>query len=98
MTSISSDRENQIRELLALKFNLHSVVFEDFSAQHAGHNVQAKHGGSHVHLSICSEDFSGLSRVERSRRVHEALEPLLSSAKIHALTLRLSTPDEEKTK
>ncbi len=96
MTSVS--REREIRELLSLKFHLHSLIFEDFSAQHAGHSVQAKHGGSHVHLSICSSDFQGLSRLERSRRVHEALEPLLSSAKIHALTLRLSTPDEEKIK
>lgn len=98
MSSVSLEREHEIRELLGLKFHLQSVIFEDFSSQHAGHNVQAKHGGSHVHLSICSSDFQGLSRVERSRRVHAALETLLSSGKIHALTLRLWTPEEEKTK
>jgi BolA protein len=95
MSTLSLDREREIRELLAQKFDLHRVIFEDFSSQHAGHNVQARHGGSHVHLVVCSQDFQGLTRVERSRRVHEALAPLLSSGQIHALTLKLSTPEEE---
>ncbi|MEO5666740.1 MAG: BolA family protein [Bdellovibrionota bacterium] len=96
MTSLSAEREQEIRRILGQRFDLHELRFEDFSDQHAGHSVQARHGGSHVHLYVLSPAFSGLSRVERSRRVHEALSPLLSSGKIHALTLKLVSPEEEK--
>lgn len=92
--SLSAEREREVRELLTQSFAVQELRFEDFSAQHAGHNVQAKHGGSHVHLFIASSSFAGMSRVERSRKVHEALAPLLSTGKIHALTLKLSVPGE----
>lgn len=96
MSSISAKREEEIRELLTLNLEVLELRFEDFSHQHSGHNIQAKHGGSHVHLYVKSPAFSKLSRVERSRKVHEALGPLLSSGKVHALTLKLVSPEEEK--
>jgi BolA protein len=95
MSTISQKREEEIRELLSRSLEIHELRFEDFSSQHAGHNVQAKHGGSHVHLFVVSPGFAGLSRVQRSRAVHDALAPLLSSGKIHALTLKLVVPGEE---
>lgn len=94
MSSLTLKREEEVRTLLAASFEVEELRFEDFSQQHAGHNVQAKHGGSHVHLFILSSTFAGMNRVERSRKVHEALAPLLSSGKIHALTLKLVAPGE----
>ena len=96
MTAISQQREKEIRELLARCLEIHELRFEDFSEQHAGHNIQAKHGGSHVHLFVVSPHFLGLSRVQRAQKIHDALQPLLSSGKIHALTLKLVVPGEEK--
>jgi BolA protein len=48
---------------------------------------------SHFFLVVVSPIFAGLSRMERQRRVHEALAVELAG-KIHALSLRLYNPDE----
>jgi stress-induced morphogen len=44
---------------------------------------------------ITSELFSGLSRIDRSRKVHDILSDLLTDNSIHALRLKLRTPDEK---
>jgi len=94
MSLLGQQRENEIRRLLAASFEVSELRFEDFSAQHAGHNVQARHGGSHVHLYVKSPAFAGLNRVQRSRKVYEALGDLLSSGQLHALTLTLESQEE----
>ncbi len=47
----------------------------------------------HYTARIVSETFSGLSRLDRHRRVHEAIGPELGR-EIHALTLELKSPEE----
>lgn len=48
---------------------------------------------THFKLVIVSEAFQGLSRVARSRRVHELLSDELKAG-VHALTMRLLVPNE----
>lgn len=48
---------------------------------------------SHFKVQIVSEKFAGLSRVQRQREVHALLGDELKV--IHALSLRLITPEEE---
>ena len=47
----------------------------------------------HYSARIVSADFSGLGRLDRHRRVHDAIGPSLGR-EIHALTLELKAPDE----
>jgi acid stress-induced BolA-like protein IbaG/YrbA len=47
----------------------------------------------HYVARIVSAEFSGRSRIQRHRRVHEALGPALGR-EIHALSLDLKSPDE----
>lgn len=49
---------------------------------------------SHFKILIVSKKFSGLSRVERQRLVYDLLADELKN-KIHALSLRLLSPDEK---
>jgi len=47
----------------------------------------------HFTARVISADFSGRSRIERHRRIHDALGPAMGR-EIHALSLVLKSPDE----
>ncbi|QOC21876.1 BolA family transcriptional regulator [Wenzhouxiangella sp. AB-CW3] len=47
----------------------------------------------HYLARIVSDEFAGLNRIQRHRRIHAALGPALGQ-EIHALSLDLKTPDE----
>jgi acid stress-induced BolA-like protein IbaG/YrbA len=49
----------------------------------------------HFTAKVVDAGFDGLSRVARHRRVHQAIGPELGY-EIHAMTLTLRTPDEER--
>jgi BolA protein len=74
-----------------------ALEVRDESARHAGHAGATRDDGSqgetHFHVHLVSAVFEGLSRVERQRRVHAALEQELK-ASVHALSLTLLTPAE----
>lgn len=50
--------------------------------------------GRHFLISIVSPNFEGKSRVERSQLVYEILWDLLKRDAIHALRMKLKTPNE----
>ena len=70
---------------------------QDESARHAGHGGATRDDGSqgetHFHVRLVSAAFEGLSRVERQRRIHAALEEELKSS-VHSLSLAVLTPAE----
>ncbi len=66
-------------------------ILADDSAKHAGH-AGAKQGG-HYQLTLVSESFSGLSRLQRHRAVMACVADLIPSP-IHALSLRALAPGE----
>ena len=63
------------------------------SALHAGHAGDDGSGETHFRVEIEAEAFTGLSRVERQRRVNRALADLLATH-IHALAIRALAPGE----
>lgn len=82
----------------AITANFKPLSFEiiDESSKHEGHahRMGAGAGGeTHYQLKMVSESFAGLSRVARSRAVHQALEGEFSTG-LHALSLVLKTPAE----
>jgi BolA protein len=65
----------------------------DDSAKHAGHAGARPGGESHFSVTIESEAFRGLSRIDRQRRVYAALAGELAGA-VHALSLKALAPGE----
>jgi BolA protein len=84
-----------IRDKLTAALSPVALEVEDDSARHHGHSGARPGGETHFNVRIVSNVFSGLSRVERQRRVYAALADDMQ-ARIHALALVTLTPDEAK--
>ena len=65
----------------------------DDSARHHGHAGAHPEGETHYNVLLVSPRFEGMSRVQRSREVHELLEAEFAGG-LHALSLILRTPEE----
>lgn len=63
------------------------------SALHKGHAGDNGSGESHFRITVVSEKFQNLGRVERQRAVYAALAEEFSGS-LHALALITRTPDE----
>ena len=57
--------------------------------------VEAQFEGSHVHLTVVSGAFEGLSPVKKQQMVYSALQDAISSGAIHAVHMRTLTPSEK---
>lgn len=84
-----------IRDKLAAALSPTALEVEDESARHHGHSGARPGGETHFNVRIVSNAFSGLSRVQRQRRVYAALADEMRT-QIHALALVTLTPDEAK--
>jgi BolA protein len=80
------------RKLTAAFAPLELTVTDD-SARHEGHAGHRPGGETHFSVKIVSPAFSGLSRVERQRRVYAVLSDELKT-QVHALALMCLAPDE----
>jgi BolA protein len=82
-----------IRARLEAAFQPERLEIVDDSSRHAGHAGAREGGESHFNVAIVSTAFQGLSRVERQRRVNNALkEPL--AGPVHALSIKALAPGE----
>lgn len=63
------------------------------SDRHAGHASSPGTGESHFRVTIVSDKFAGLNRVERHRLVNEALAQELAGP-VHALAIKALAPGE----
>jgi len=70
-----------------------SIELIDDSEKHRGHGGHNPAGESHFSLLIESDAFTGKSRVERQRMVHEALGELVGN-RVHALSIKAKAPSE----
>ena len=50
--------------------------------------------GNHLHVSIVSEQFDGLSTVKRQQVVYGALNDFIASGEVHAVHMKTFTPLE----
>lgn len=71
--------------------NLNPEFVELVNESH-NHSVP-KNSETHFKLLLVSEEFQGLSRVQRQRKVYDLLAEELKNG-VHALTMRLLTPEE----
>jgi BolA protein len=88
-------RDKRIQDLLEAAFKPVRLEIRDESRKHASHGARngLEAGETHYKVLMVSPALEGLSRVARSRAVHEALAAEFSSG-LHALSLTLHTPDE----
>jgi BolA protein len=88
-------RAARIEQTLTAAFAPASLAIVDESARHAGHaeRVGLAAGETHFNVTLVSARFAGMNRVARSRAVHEALDAEFREG-LHALSLKLSAPDE----
>jgi BolA protein len=88
---------DSIRDKLTASFAPVALDVVDESHRHAGHAGATRDDGSqgetHFHVRLVSASFSGISRVERQRRVYAALADELKGP-VHALSLALFAPSE----
>ena len=57
--------------------------------------TEADGDGHHFRVTVVSDEFEGLSRIERHRRVNEVFQGELGG-RIHALSMSCQTPEEEQ--
>jgi BolA protein len=89
------DRAARIAAALHAAFPPAEVQVVDDSHRHAGHAGAAPGGETHYSVRVVSPAFARMSRVARSRAVHDALAAEFVGG-MHALALTLKTPEEAR--
>lgn len=89
---MTQDRQALIRTELEKRFQPTELLIKDQSHLHAGHEG-AKDGKGHFDVTIVSQAFDGVNRVQRHRMVYAALGNLIETD-IHALRIKALTPSE----
>ena len=56
--------------------------------------VAVEGAGNRFEIDVVSEEFEGLSRVKRQQLVYAAIDDLIASGAIHAVTIKAATPAE----
>lgn len=86
-----------MREIIINKIQqkLNPISFDviDESHLHYGHSGHRYGEQTHFNIFIISKMFENCSRIERERLIHKVLADELKS-KIHAIKLKLITPNE----
>mgnify|MGYP001160810686 FL=1 len=82
----------EIKEIIIKKLSLAlSPLFievEDQSYLHAGHNEDAKNGGTHFKISIKSSEFNNIKPIERHRIAMNILKEEFNNG-LHAVSFDL---------
>ena len=89
---MTQDRQALIRTELEKHLQPTELLIKDQSHLHAGHEG-ARDGKGHFDVTIVSQAFDGVNRVQRHRMVYAALGNLIETD-IHALRIKALTPSE----
>ena len=80
--------QSVIEEKIGVRFKPHHLLINNESNLHGGPSTE-----SHFKLTVVSDSFLGLSRVNRHRQIYDLLSEELENG-VHALVLHLFTTDE----
>jgi BolA protein len=89
---LSRDRTQQIEQRLREQFDPLELLVKDQSHLHIGHEG-ARDGRGHFDVTVISDAFRGMPRLQRHRMIHDALNDLLQTD-IHALRIKAHAPGE----
>ncbi len=95
MHSSEASRAARLEVALRQAFAPVELRVDDDSARHAGHSGARPGGETHYSVLVVSDSFRNMSRVARSRAVHDALAAEFTGG-LHALALTLRTPEEHE--
>ena len=84
---------NTITQKLTAALELIEISVIDESHLHAGHAGAREGGESHFAITVVSDKFIGLSRVQRHKIVYGILDNELKTD-VHALRIAALTPEE----
>ena len=84
---------SKIEDLIKSKMNIVKISIADFSNNHKNHPGNS--GGGHYQAVIISDDFKGLSLLERHKKIYSILGDLMQN-EIHAFSMKTYTSDEFK--
>ena len=87
-----SQRVAAIRDKLTAAFAPQHLMITDDSQKHAGHASAS--GGGHFNVQVVADAFAGKSLIQRHRMVFAAVDELMQSGDIHALSIDARSPDE----
>ncbi|MBB3972889.1 BolA family protein [Hansschlegelia beijingensis] len=87
--SVRDRIESTLREALSPQ----RLEVVDESHLHAGHAGSRPGGETHFRVRVVSDAFSGVSRINRHRRVNALLAGELAG-QVHALAIDARSPDE----
>lgn len=90
---MTAERVAMIRERLESAFSPVELSVDDESHLHRGH-PGARDGRGHFRVRIVADQFHGLPRLARHRRVYAAVGELMKTD-IHALNIQAISPNEE---
>ena len=76
-----------------LSEDIKSLIEQEIS----GSQATVTGDGSHFEVVVVSDAFEGLSMVDEQRMVYAALNEMISSGAIHALSIKAYTPGEWQT-
>jgi BolA protein len=82
-----------IRRKLETALTPVQLTIEDESHLHKGHAGHRPGGETHFRVTVISNAFAGVARVQRHRMVTSALSTEMNNP-IHALALKTLTPEE----
>ncbi len=88
---IKTSRLARLEHIFRVNFIVKYLEIENQSAQHSGH--YSGDGESHWRVLLVSQDFSGLSRIQRHQKVNGILKHEFEQG-MHAMTLQLLEPSE----
>lgn len=88
---------NLIKDKLNSALSIEQLEITDESYMHKGHAGAREEGETHFNITIISENFDSLSRIERHRLIYDILSEELKD-RIHALKLKTVTPEEYNSK
>lgn len=83
-----------IRTKLTASLSPAKLTIIDESHRHAGHVGSKPEGETHFQVTVVASSFEGKSRLERQRMIYGVLAAELAD-RIHALTLKTLTPEED---
>jgi len=87
--------ETRLKTLLEKEFLPRYMDIENQSKLHHGHLSSPETGESHFKITLVSEKFSGMSRLQRHQAVNAYVISLFDEG-LHALSLTLLSPKEYK--
>ena len=75
---------------------MNQQIAEAVSAQISGAEVEVVVDGNRAEITVISEVFGSLTRVQKQQRVYACIQDYISDGRLHAVTIRALTPEEAR--